>query len=369
MRIDLNRTENLLFSLLKASLTGKADEGKNWASYTDEDWKSCYQLAVKHGVMAVAWDGIMTLPPQLHPPKGIKLPWGLAVQKYEERYRIYCRTAEELSSFYAENGISMIQLKGVGLSPYYPVPSHREGGDIDIYTYSSDRSRLSDSEANRLADKLMQDKGIEVEEANRKHSNFYYKGISIENHKSFLDLDVNRIADYMDNLLLEIMDPREVGLCDSKYRVSVPSPEFNAVFLSFHAGQHYCSGLRVHHLFDWACLLRKYGLPLSSKVYDRKFLNFVYALTELCNILLGTEVDVPADEKLTREVYEQLMRPRFSGKAPENRIGIILYKTAKFFYTHYKSSRIFSKPLYKVIWNSITFHIRNPKTIFMTSTE
>ncbi|MCS3155123.1 nucleotidyltransferase family protein [Phocaeicola dorei] len=43
-------------------------------------------------------------------------------------------------------------MKGVGLSTYYPIPSHREGGDIDIFTYSADHSRKSDAEANLLAD-------------------------------------------------------------------------------------------------------------------------------------------------------------------------------------------------------------------------
>lgn len=51
----------------------------------------------------------------------------------------------------------------MGLSTYYPIPSHREGGDIDIFTYSADHSRKSDAEANRLADRLMEEKGIEVD--------------------------------------------------------------------------------------------------------------------------------------------------------------------------------------------------------------
>ncbi len=365
MDFNLASADRILFALLKSALHGTVDNGIDWLSVTAEEWKVCYGLAAKHGVMAVAWDGIQMLPSECQPPRTIKLTWGLAVQKYEERYETYCRTAEELSAFYGSSGIAMVQLKGVGLSTYYPVPSHREGGDIDIYTYSSDPAKLSDKEANALADKLIQDLGTDVEDANRKHSNFYYKNIPIENHKTFLDLGINRIADSTDALLLELLQPREVSLCEGKYRISVPSPEFNAIFLAFHAGQHYCAGLRLHHLFDYACMLKRYGLPLSPRITDRKFLNFIYALTALCNELLGTSVQIPADEALAKEVCGQIMHPRFNGNAPKNPIGIFFYKTAKFFYTHYKSSRIFSRPLPAVLWKSIVFHLKNPKTILM----
>lgn len=54
-------------------------------------------------------------------------------------------------------------IKGVGFANNYPIPSHREGGDIDIFTYSADSSGLSDREANSLADKLMRGRGIEVD--------------------------------------------------------------------------------------------------------------------------------------------------------------------------------------------------------------
>lgn len=96
----------------------------------------------------------------------------------------------------------------MGLSTYYPIPSHREGGDIDIFTYSADHSRKSDAEANRLADRLMEEKGIEVDfEHSEKHSMFYYKGIPIENHKTFINSETYRIAVKMDKLLQNCYNP------------------------------------------------------------------------------------------------------------------------------------------------------------------
>lgn len=111
---------------------------------------------------ALAWDGVVTLPAQLQPYEDLRLTWLVAVDNYEQKYARYCRTVDELSQFYATRSIRTVQLKGVGLSACYPVPSHREGGDLDIYTLSADVSVLSDTDANRLADELMRQSGIEV---------------------------------------------------------------------------------------------------------------------------------------------------------------------------------------------------------------
>ena len=92
-------------------------------------------------------------------------------------------------------------MKGVGLSTYYPIPSHREGGDIDIYTFSADKNRMTDEQANRLADELMERQGIPIEMHSYKHSNFYYKGIPVENHKVFLNVEHYPIAVQVDALL------------------------------------------------------------------------------------------------------------------------------------------------------------------------
>lgn len=70
-------------------------------------------------------------------------------------YQHHCKTITELSKFYAQHGISIIQLKGVGFSTYYTNPIAREGGDIDIYTFSADKSMMSDKETIELADQLL----------------------------------------------------------------------------------------------------------------------------------------------------------------------------------------------------------------------
>jgi len=46
------------------------------------------------------------------------LAWAMAVERYEAKYLRYCKTVDELSAFYAQHGITTVQLKGVGFSTY-----------------------------------------------------------------------------------------------------------------------------------------------------------------------------------------------------------------------------------------------------------
>ena len=65
--------ERMLFALLKSSLLETPAETSPFMGTTDDDWKKCYKLAAEQGVMAVAWEGIQTLPSNLQPPRGLKL--------------------------------------------------------------------------------------------------------------------------------------------------------------------------------------------------------------------------------------------------------------------------------------------------------
>ena len=364
--IQMTLVEQMLFALLKAALCEKAVSDVCWKSCTNEDWQQCYKLAAAHGVMALAWDGMMLCGDECMLPKALKLTWGLAVQKYEEKYERYCHTAAELQEYYAEHAIAMVQMKGVGLSTYYPIPAHREGGDIDIYTWSADRTVRSDREANRLADELMMNQGIEVELHSVKHSNFYYKGIPIENHKNFLNVEMYPVAVSMNELLHSLLEPQQVELCHGKYRINVPPAAFNALFLSFHAAQHFSNGIRLHHLFDWACLLKRYGWCLPKEVTDDRLLDFICALTHLCNRLLGTDVPVKGGEQMVNVVYEQLMHPVYppnAGVPVKGVFAILHYKTKRRLHTYRLQAQVFEHSLSSRLWQSVVAHIRRPETI------
>ena len=361
--VALHTSEQMLFALLRASLHEREPEQGFFQGVSGEDWRRCYRMAIDHGVMALAWDGVMKLPKELQPPLAVKIPWATGVEAYEKRYHRYCSTVDEVSRLYAAHGISTMQLKGVGFSTIYPVPCHREGGDIDIYTYSADRNQMSDQEANKLADTLMKEQGVKVEAHSPKHSNFYYKGIPFENHKIFLNVGIYKVAVQVDKMLQENMAPTMASL--AKGEVMVPSPLFNTLFIAFHALQHYGDGLALHHLCDWVMILRRYGLQVPEEIQDKKLLSGIAALTRLCNQYLGTNQPVEGREDIAAEMWQEILHPRFAAETySHGKLGIIVYKTLRLLHSHKLRNKVLDASLAGRIWTSFVAHLCHPSLIF-----
>ena len=364
----MRKPEEMLFALLRASLREKETETALFVDATETDWNECVLLAKKQGVMALTWEGVLRLPNALHPDMELKLQWGIKVEHLERKYQRYCKVAHEITELYKQHDIATMHLKGVGLSTLYPIPSHREGGDIDIYTYSADPFKMSDKEANHLANKLMGRKGIEVNTSSYKHSNFHYKGIPIENHKYFLNIKHYPIANQINGWLMKDLQPQSTPLLNGEYRIWTPSPTFNTLFLAFHAAQHYGSGLALHHLCDWAMLIHRHGLQLPQELTDKRFIEAICAFTQLCNRYLGTQIKVEGGEELADKILEEVLRPRFPHKGAvkmEGKLNILIYKTRRFLHCSKVSNQILYIPLWKRIWKSAVAHILHPRTIFL----
>ena len=352
-KLNLTVCEKMLLALLGSALHGSAPDAGLFEGVSADDWRLCARLAAKQGVLAVAWDGVVMLPPALQPPSSLKISWALAVEKYEKEYERYCNVALSFTQVCERHGVRPVLLKGVGFSTCYPVPSHREGGDIDFYVLSV----KDGSCAGEVVDALMEKLGVAVDhEHSLKHSNFYYKGIPFENHKSFLDVALSDAAKSIEPLLEKLLDARKVELLSDRY-VYVPSPEFNTLFIAFHAAQHYGAGIALHHLFDWACLLKKYGLHIPASVTDRHFIKGVNAFTLLCNEFLGTSVPVDGCERLALQLMEEILHPHGARKCPADASFLqkFLFKVRQYRYLVPINNSILYVPLWRntIFWTNI----------------
>ncbi|MBQ2912159.1 MAG: nucleotidyltransferase family protein [Bacteroidales bacterium] len=366
----LNRGEQMLFALLRSSLHNVQPEREAFEGTEEQDWKMCFNTASRQGVLALAWEGVLQLEQRLHPPKGLKFQWGISVEKYEQKHRRYCEVAQELQRFYKEKGIVAVQLKGVGFSANYNMPAHREGGDIDIYTYSADEKAMSHREANALSDKLIQQLGIEVDHSHSyKHSNFYFKGIPIENHRFFLNVETYpKFLGSLNEMLKESLNPVEVSFYEGKYRILVPSPQFNMLFISCHAFQHYGSGIALHHLYDWAALLKRNILVIPDEVKETNFLRALAAFTHLANKYLGTEQDIsflPQDyTPLADEMLEEMLYPKFGSVVPHsNPLAVIFYKFRRVLRSAKLSDDVLGASPARRFLSSVVAHIKAPDMI------
>ena len=74
-------------------------------------------------------------------------------------------------------------------------------------------------------------------------------------------------------------------------------------------------------------ILKHYGLLLPGDLDYKPFLQGVYGMTQICNRYLGTSVPVSGGEKVAKEMFEEIMHPKYASIVPtNNKIGIVFYK-------------------------------------------
>ncbi len=364
--MELTKSEKLIFALLRKAINEIPVEVSLLESCTESDWNECYRIAVKQGVMAIAWDAIVAIPYELQPPKRLKINWGLAVENYSRTYHRYCAVADQLAKFYDSNGIKTLLLKGVGLSSYYPVPERRQGGDIDIYTFSADESKMTHKEANELADQLMRDKGVKFAEDTYKHSSFCFNGIPIENHKCFLNVNRYKVAKLANDYLSDIFHTEGVSLFNGT-KILIPTIEFNKVLVVTHALQHLGTGLSLHHLCDWAVILRHTDFSLPEQLSDDKFRKGVLAMTQLCIKYLGTEYSEGADiNPLCNVILNDIFYNKYHKKElPQNHIKRLWFKTQRLIYVERLRAQFWDLKWVNNVMNSVMSNLKHPSKLFL----
>ncbi len=180
--LTFSDTEVCLLTLLRRVLKADHFEYVSKEEVLDcKDWCELIDVAAAHGVLAVAMEGLKE-PEWQKIPAELRIKWQLSVEKIEGRYQKQKMAYDKLLGLICANGIKMRLLKGIGLSEYYPVPSHRECGDIDIFLFDDY------DKGNRL----IEQQGIKVDRTGFKHSKFRFCGVTVENHKNLLNVALNK---------------------------------------------------------------------------------------------------------------------------------------------------------------------------------
>lgn len=215
-------------------------------------WRAVYGLARKQGVLAIAFDGLTKLFEADKEfaksfPQPLKLQWINAVFTIEQRYEKQQEVYADLAERWAEQGIKTLCLKGLAFSTYYPISNHRECGDFDCYLYDDY------AKGNAIAREL----GAMVNEDMYKHSEIIYRKMMIENHRFMVAVRGGRKMRELNSLLDNIArtEPRKEI---SGTKIEIPSPMFNALFMTYHSLTHFLSeGIRLRHVLDWALFVEK----------------------------------------------------------------------------------------------------------------
>src|ERR1035437_4366788 len=127
---SLSFAQKRLLILLQNSLWGKAVDANLFVGASHNEWKEIMELAAIHGVFGLAYDGMNQLPDEFRPPRDLLIQWTLGVKQIERRHDLQLKALQSLAEFYRKNDIQCLLLKGFGIGQLYPIPEHRECGDI-----------------------------------------------------------------------------------------------------------------------------------------------------------------------------------------------------------------------------------------------
>lgn len=256
---------------------------------TTEGWTQMFKMAARQGLLAIAWDALEKLQAEhgglcRGMSRETKIRWALSIKNIEEVHLRQREALKELAGIFAESGMRVMVLKGLGLAEMYPRPEHRECGDLDIYLFGDFEK----------GNEVMRKMGIAVEYDGTKHSKFYYKGIPVENHKNFLNVTTTRVDKDLERELMRILQEQKCGSLDlGGITVVVPPPDFQMIFLTRHAITHFlASGLVLRHLYDFGIFYSAHAqevdLDRIEKIFKRESQHKLYrAFLDVLQIYLG----------------------------------------------------------------------------------
>ena len=286
---------------------------------TVEEWRELYRMAVQQTLVGIAFRGVEQLPQEQRPPKEVLLKWFMMKERIVQGNRLLNRRAVETVDYFRKKGFECCILKGQGIATLYPDPLLRTSGDIDIwlgggrekiYAFARDRVGLQGLTYQHIHYPLHEDAEVEVHTT----PGFLYSPVR------------NRKLQQYFELCAEELFRHEVVLPEGGGRISVPTDEFNRVYILLHIYMHlFGEGIGLRQVLDYYYVLRQ---PSTAESRERtvktlrqlRMLRFVRAMMWVQQEVFGLEDDyllVTPDEREGRFLLSEIMQAGNFGKYDE----------------------------------------------------
>ena len=254
MKPDEADSTSAFFALLKAGMYGTPIPEAGLPA--EIDWNGVVRLAKKHAVLGTVIEGIQFLPEHLRPaePMAAKMR-KFALGLFRANVVMEKRVAT-LSGFLSGHGIDGVLLKGQGVARYYRTPQSRQSGDIDFYVGQRRYKR-----AKELCREQFVREGTHWHETEQ-HFDFELDGATIELHRiatrMFSPLANRRFQRWLTEQLES--SPERRRLTFGSTDILIPSADFDAIYIFYHAWRHFISGgIGLRQLCDWTMIFHTHG--------------------------------------------------------------------------------------------------------------
>ena len=169
--------EKSFFPLLRTGLWNSIDSELEIP--TAKGWNQLLQLARREAVLGIIYHGISILPDKLMPPSELRIGLLVETDQISRQSEKVKAVSEEIVSFFRAASLSPIIMKGPEAAKYYPVPSLRSSGDIDLFFTPVEFPAAID---------IVKSKGIKTSHEPDGSDVYRWNGIIIEHHQRYFDL-------------------------------------------------------------------------------------------------------------------------------------------------------------------------------------
>ena len=306
----------LFFELLQIAL---GQQTQLSAVPTLAQWHELYRMAQKQTLVGVLWAAIERLPAEQRPPKEVLLQWFMMKERIVKMNRLLNQRAVETAAYFRSEGFSNCILKGQGIATLYPDPLLRTPGDIDIwlgggrekvYAFARDRVGLQGLTYQHIHYPLHKDAEVEV------HTTPGVLYAPMANH---------RLQRYFEACAGEQFS-HEVALPEGVGSISVPTAEFNRVYILLHIYMHlFGEGIGLRQVLDYYYVLRQSATAESRErtvatLRQLRMLRFARAMMWVQQEVFGLEEEyllVTPDEREGRFLLSEIMLAGNFGKYDE----------------------------------------------------
>jgi len=273
---------SLYLDFLQYSIDSASFETEHFSSM---DWQGLYNFARKHSLQGVLFAGVEKISKKINIPRDMLLRWLGDSVSIKQRNRILNQEAVTLTKQLEKDGFHCCILKGQGVAMLYPDPYVRTGGDIDVWMIPKDGKNARKSILDYL-EQEGQKAGLCYLHATLPSKN----NVAVEYHFypsfSYSPCINKKLQNYFNSHT----QFNRVTLPDDVGEISVPSLEFNLVFMLHHVYRHlFAEGIGLRQIIDYYYLLMQ---EKTNPAYMEKTLKelgllkfahaFMWVMKEVC---------------------------------------------------------------------------------------
>lgn len=252
--------ETIFFSLLRSGMYGTPIPESELPGSID--WEAIIALAKKHVVLGIIIESVRFLPERLRPSGPIAAGMNRFALGLIQTNIILDRTVARLVEFFKQHGIDGVLLKGAGVARYYREPQMRQSGDIDFYVGKTVYKKA----VALCREKLSEDNDADSE--TEKHFDFHMDGVLIELHRLasriYSPSRNKRFQRWTVEELEHSPDRRVLTVGDTD--IALPSYDFDAIFIFYHAWAHFIKGgIGLRQLCDWAMIFHTHSADIDAE--------------------------------------------------------------------------------------------------------